>query len=622
VCGLCGAVDLDGLEDAACVERMADAMVHRGPDDRGTYGDAHASLGFLRLSIIDLSPLGHQPMAALDGDVQLVFNGEIYNYRELRRDLVARGHVFRSESDTEVLLAAYLEWGQECVRELRGMWAFAIWDRRAQRLFCSVDRFGIKPLYYRRDGTRLVFASEPKAFRAAGIPLAPDLEVVHDYLAFGAVDQSSRTFFEGVERLPGAHSLVFDRRGLSVAGYWDVPDGDRRPADPVDAVREAFLESIGLHLRSDVPVGTSLSGGIDSSAVAGAVSHLLRTSEEAAAVGTRQRTFTAYFSHAGFDERPYAEAVVAAAGCEPHWVTFDDETFVDDLPAIIYAQDEPFASTSMVAQWYVMKAAAEAGLKVMLDGQGGDEIFAGYLTSFGPFLADLLLRGRLRRLLHETAAIDRLHGLGTGRMVRAIVRSLAPERFARRFQAYESGGDKLLGERLRGTSARAEKTSGGGGSVLRRQLTDLLTRTQLPALLRYEDRNSMTHSIEARVPMLDHRLVELAFSLSGDDLIESGVTKVVLRRALSDLLPTTVASRTDKLGFVTPLDQWWSSGLGRFAREVFNSPTTRSRGLVDADGCLRLLDDVERGSAGAFALWRALNVELWADVFLRETQLV
>ncbi len=225
MCGLCGAVDLEGLEDATCVERMADALVHRGPDDRGAYVDAHASLGFLRLSIIDLSPLGHQPMTAADGDVHLVFNGEIYNYRELRRDLIARGHVFRSESDSEVLLASYLEWGLACVSQLRGMWAFAIWDRRARRLFCSVDRFGIKPLYYSCAGSRLVFASEPKAFAAAGIPMAPNLEVVRDYLAFGAVDQTSRTFFERIERLPGAHSLVFDHHGLSVVRYWDVPPG-------------------------------------------------------------------------------------------------------------------------------------------------------------------------------------------------------------------------------------------------------------------------------------------------------------------------------------------------------------------------------------------------------------
>jgi asparagine synthase (glutamine-hydrolysing) len=622
VCGLCGAVDLGGLDDVTFVERMADALVHRGPDDRGAYADAQASLGFLRLSIIDPSPLGHQPMAAADGDVQLLFNGEIYNYRELRRDLIARGHMFRSESDSEVLLASYLEWGTACVNELRGMWAFAIWDRRPQRLFCSVDRFGIKPFYYSHAGSRLVFASEPKAFRAAGISMTPDLEVVRDYLAFGAVDQTSRTFFEGIERLPGAHSLVFDHHGLSVTRYWDVPRDGHRPTEPVDAARRAFLESISLHLRSDVPVGTCLSGGIDSSAVACTVGHLLRTSEEATAVGTRQRTFTAYFPRAGFDERPYARAVVEAAGCEPHWVTFDDETFVDDLPAIVFAQDEPFGSTSMVAQWYVMKAAGEAGLKVMLDGQGADEIFAGYLTSYGPFLADLLLRGRLGRFLREAAATDRLHDVGAWVIARTLVRSLTPEQFTRRFQAHESGGGRLLGERLPRTAPRHERRS-GDGSLLRRQLIDLLTRTQLPELLRYEDRNSMAHSIEARVPMLDHRLVELALSLSGDDLIENGVTKTVLRRALSDLLPTSVASRVDKLGFVTPLDHWFSSpGLGQFAREVFNSPATRSGGLVNADECLRLLDEGTRGTSRAFALWRALNVALWADIFLREPQRV
>ena len=620
MCGICGLVDLESAGDTDLVARMADALSHRGPDDRGAYADGHAALAHTRLSIIDLSRLGRQPMAALDGRVQMIFNGEIYNYRELRQELKGRGHAFRSESDSEVLLAAYLEWGLDCVEHLRGMWAFAIWDRRERRLFCAVDRFGIKPLYYRHAGQRLTFASEPKAFHAAGLPLAPNPSVVRDYIAFGILDQTDRTFFADVHRLPAAHSLVFDGGGLSVTRYWDLPRAGERPSDPVRAVREELFESIRLHLRSDVAVGTCLSGGVDSSAVACGVSHLLRTSKDAQAVGPRQRTFTAYFEQAGFDERPFAQAVVASTGSEPHWVTFDERSLIDDLPAIVHAQDEPFGSTSIVAQWYVMKAASEAGLKVMLDGQGGDEIFAGYLTSYGPYLVDLLRGGHFRRFAAEAGAFRRLQGVGAGAVLRAMTRSVAPEPLVRRLRARDSGARALVGERLR---ALPQPTAGGTArdrSVLRRQLRGLVARVQLPELLRYEDRNSMAHSIEARVPLLDHRLVELAFSLDGRDLIDGGVTKAVLRRALGDLLPPTVAARTDKLGFVTPLERWWSGRFGRFAHEIFGSSGCRNRGFVDVDECLRRLDGLSHGQAGGFELWRALNVELWAETFSTPAQ--
>jgi asparagine synthase (glutamine-hydrolysing) len=608
-------VDLESSVDTDLVGRMADALSHRGPDDRGSYSDEHAALAFLRLSIIDLSPLGHQPMEALGGRVQMIFNGEIYNYRELREELRGRGHSFRSESDSEVLLASYVEWGLECVHHLRGMWAFAIWDRTAQRLFCAVDRFGIKPLYYRRDGGRLAFASEPKAFHAAELSLTPSLSAVRDYLAFAVVDHGAQTFFEEVQRLPAAHTLVFDGGGLSVTRYWNVPENGNRPTDPIAAVREQFLESISLHLRSDVAVGTCLSGGIDSSAVACAVAHLLRTSQEASSVGPRQRTFTAYFEHPTHDERPFAQAVVDSTGSEPHWVTFDEHSLIDELPAIVYAQDEPFGSTGIVAQWYVMKAASEAGLKVMLDGQGGDEIFAGYTTSYGPFLFDLLRKGHFNRFAAEAKAFGRLQGVSGWGTLRAMVRATAPHQLVRHQQARDSNAHALLGERLRTQPQSTIPRVNRHGSALRSQLLSLITSTQLPELLRYEDRNSMAQSIEARVPMLDHRLVELAFSLDGSDLIDTGVTKAVLRRAVADLLPPAVATRSDKLGFFTPLTTWWTGGLGEFAREIFSSSNCRDRGFVDSAGCLRLLDGASRGRPVGYQLWRALNVELWANAF-------
>jgi asparagine synthase (glutamine-hydrolysing) len=447
------------------------------------------------------------------------------------------------------------------------------------------------------------------------MPLTPKLSTIRDYLAYAVVDHGAETSFNDVHRLPAAHALVFDGKGLSVTRYWSLPENGERPSDPVGAVRDGFLESIREHLRSDVAVGTCLSGGIDSSAVVCAVAHLLRTSQDAQSVGPRQRTFTAYFEQEGYDERPFAHAVVASAGSEPHWVTFDDRSLVDELPAIVYAQDEPFGSTSIVAQWYVMKAAAEAGLKVMLDGQGGDEIFAGYTTSYGPYLVDLLRGGRLDRFATEAKAFGRLQGVSGWAIMRAMVRASAPNQLVRHLQARESEARALVGERLRTQPPSAVPAARGGGSALRRQLGDLVTSTQLPELLRYEDRNSMAQSIEARVPMLDHQLVELAFSLDGRDLIEAGVTKAVLRHALADLLPPAVAARTDKLGFFTPLTRWWAGRLGELAREVFSSSDCRDRGLVDSAECLRLLDGVSRRGAVGYQLWRALNVELWAEAF-------
>lgn len=619
MCGLAGMVSFDAPPDAAGVLRMAEALQHRGPDDQGSYLADHVALAHVRLSIIDLSPRGHQPMAGLEGRVQLVYNGEIYNYRELRAELEGRGHQFRSESDTEVLLTAYLEWGDACLDRLRGMWSFAIWDARTERLFCSIDRFGIKPLYYRQVGGRFVFASEPKAFVAAGMGAVPNSAVLARYLAYGHVDHGSETFFADTNRLEAAHLLVYDRNGLAVRRYWSLPTDGLRPEDPASAVREAFLESVRLHLRSDVPIGTCLSGGIDSSSVACSVADLLRSSRDADAVGARQRTFTAFFGEGGrHDERPFARAVVESTASEPHWITFDAERLLDDLHLIIRAQDEPFGSTSIVAQWYVMKAAAETGIKVMLDGQGGDELFAGYQTAYGPYLRDLLTSLRLHRLWREARSASILHDLDTKRLVRATLRASVPESFVWNVRARESGALGLLGPRLGPAVAPGKPgTRYKASSALRTYLGELITRVQLPELLRYEDRNSMAHSIEARVPMLDHELVELALSLRGEDLIQDGMTKAVLRHALGDLLPHNVAARTDKIGFVTPLETWWSGDLGEFAREVFSAPACRDRGLVDADECLGRLRDPGRSG---FELWRALNVELWAQAYLGPAQ--
>ena len=615
MCGLCGVVALGRPPEIEAVGRMAAALDHRGPDGDGSFADDGVALGFRRLAIIDLSDAGRQPFASDDGALQLVHNGEIYNYRELRRELEGLGHRFRSQSDTEVIVRAYEEWGDDCARRFNGMWALALWDGRGQRLFCSRDRFGVKPFYYSWDGSRFAFASELKAFRATG-PLEPHLPAVRDFVEQGYVDHTDDTFFAGIRKLPPAHSLVVDERGLRSDRYWQLEPREV-DGDTADAVRELFLDAVRLRLRSDVPVGTCLSGGIDSSAIVCAVDHLLRTeAENARPVGDRQRTFTAFFEERGFDERPYAEAVVARTRSQPHWVTFDSRDLVDVLPSIVRTQDEPFGSTSIVAQWFVMRAARDAGLKVMLDGQGADETLAGYHGYFGPFFADLLRSGRLRELGAELRAYRGLHGAGLAATAEALARPFLPERVRWAARGRARGGTALVHPDLPRTRVEPH-VNGFDGGYLRRQMRLILTRRGLPELLHYEDRNSMAHSLEARVPFLDYRLVELLFSLGSSELIRRGRTKDVLRRALGDLLPPVVRDRVDKLGFVTPEAAWLRNGLGELASDVFASREFRDRGFVDAAGAQRSLARHRSGEKTAGSeLWRALSVELWAREFL------
>lgn len=615
MCGLCGVVEFGKPADVECVLRMRETLRHRGPDGTGLFEDEGVALGHTRLAIIDLSDNGLQPFASEDGTVQLLHNGEIYNYRELRAELEGYGHRFRTATDTEVLLAAYRTWGDACVTRFNGMWAFTIWDGRRRRLFCSRDRFGVKPLYYKYEQGRFRFASELKAFGSEAA--RPNPPAIRSFLEQGYVNHTHETMFDGVFTLPPAHSLVLDERGLRLSRYWRLESGHTPPQSAAEAVRETFLDSIRLRLRSDVPVGTALSGGLDSSAVACAVSHLLRTEHESAeAVGARQRTFTAYFDDPGFDERPFAHAIVDQAKAEPHWVSFTSDDLLADLPLIVESQDEPFGSTSIAAQWYVMREARRAGVRVMLDGQGGDEVFAGYPVYWGTRLADLLASGRVRSFAHEAAAYRGMSGARFAAVAAQVARPFIPESLKLRLRGTVTGASALLGSALREVPPLTDGEL-AHGDRLHRMLRRILLCEGLPELLRYEDRNSMAHSIEARVPFLDYRLVELGFSLPGHELLSDGMTKVVLRQALADLIPPVVRDRRDKLGFVTPEARFFRESLGAFAQEVFASRRCAERGLVDTRAALERLGQHRRGELDAgFELWRALSVELWARRFL------
>jgi asparagine synthase (glutamine-hydrolysing) len=610
VCGICGIVDFAAPVHSEPVEAMAAALAHRGPNGLGVVAGMGYALGATRLAVLDISDAAAQPFVSADGELVLVFNGEIYNYRELRKELEGHGEHFRSTGDTEVVLAAYRQWGTACVERFVGMWAFGILDKTNRWLFASRDRFGIKPFYFQQTGSSLVFGSEPKAFAAAHLlDRQPDLTAVARYLDHGWVDEGDRTFFAGLRRLEPGNNLVHDEHGSRIARYWS-PSPSAPVTDGVTAVRDALVDSVRLHLRSDVTIGACLSGGIDSSAIVSIIPRFVG-GDESIHVGPRLQTFTAFFETSRLDERPYARTVVEQSRAAPTWVTFDAASLVDDLPRIVFAQDEPFGSTSIAAQWYVMQAAADSGVTVLLDGQGADECFAGYRTQLAWAVPALVKTGRVAdatRIASRLLSQDGLAGAA------ALSQPLLPPPFRDYLRARAGGGRRLRSPQLRNVQASRSGQSVTSFDGLRRLL---LTSRGLPELLRYEDRNSMHHSVEARVPFLDHRLVELALALPPATLVAGGISKSVLRLAMEGIVPPPVLARNDKVGFETPGSTWFRGRLGELAADVFSSRSFRERDLVDPRTATGLLARHRAGKGDAsLPLWRALNLELWARQFL------
>ena len=622
MCGIAGAVSLnDRRPDPVAVQRMIDRLSHRGPDDEGCASFESATIGMRRLSILDTSPRGHQPMTSADGRYTVVHNGEIYNFLELADELAEKGHTFATTSDTEVILAAYATWGPDCLSRFNGIWAFAIWDRDEEALFLARDRMGVKPLFLSEGEGQLAFASEIKALRTLPwVSSDPQLEVVADYLVDGTVDHRSATFFQDVEHFPAAHSLLVSRTGRTWSRYWATPqlstDASFRAQpgdmDLVDGFRSLLIDAVGLQLRSDVPIGSCLSGGIDSSSIVSIAAGLRSGRLDTAASGHRERdgvpqlAFFAEFREADIDERPYVDAVVGSTGVTLQTTTPDVDLFLASLERVIEAQDEPFGSLSILAQYHVMRLADDAGVKVLLDGQGADELLAGYSNYRGMRLAGGIRSG------DRIAALD---------AARALVAAGGPYRSA---IGYSLLGSRRLPARLiRGrlpsswfggalpSGRRASDPPGEPGTLLARKLWSDVSRDNLPGLLRYEDRNSMAFGIEARVPFLDHRLVEAALALPDRLKIDArGRRKVALHRAMRGIVPDLVLARRDKVAFQPPQDRWL-----RESRDVWLGLA----GDSSAERADMLAPDTMRNALGAFdagriqgdALWRVINLELW-----------
>ena len=600
MCGIAGQYCLDGKEpDTKLLSVMSERLAHRGPDGEGTHISGPVALAHRRLAIIDLSEEGLQPMTNEDGTLWLVFNGEIYNYLELREELVKSGHRFHSQSDTEVILHAYEEWGVGCLPRFNGMWAFALWDEKEQCLFCARDRLGIKPFYFTQAGGSFLFASEIKALLAhpdAGS--VPDDEALGTFLAWGVLDHSEKTMFSGISQLKPAHWMMVTADGPQVPfRYWDAKVSPRIRSDAGDdgvasGLLNVLCSATSIHLRSDVAVGTCLSGGIDSSTLAVLINNLIRD-EAPASIGARQKTFSVVFSDKRFDESRYIDEIVTTTGVDAYRTEPSPEHLWDDIDRLVYMQDEPFGSLSIYAQYCVMRLAREQ-VKVVLDGQGADELLAGYLAYQGSYI------GGLFRSFHVVTGFREI--IGSLRHHNGFFRSAAEQLFVRK-------GRRGL---LKCIASPIDRYGGSLDKVLLRELTS----TNLPALLHYEDRNSMAFSIESRVPYLDVRFVEYVTSLPLSQKIRSGVTKIALRHALRGIIPESIRCRMDKMGFVTPEEVWMREALRPFVLELISSNEFHARPYWDADAVVRnYLSFLAGKSAYSPEIWRIICTELWLRKF-------
>lgn len=596
---------------------MRDRLFHRGPDNGSNWvrNGQRVGLAHRRLSVIDTSHSADQPMATQDGALRIVFNGEIYNYLELQRELEQLGHLFRTRSDTEVLLAALREWGEESLLRLNGMFAFALWDERSRRMLVARDRFGEKPLFLGKGsfGT-VVFASEMKAILVHPLLGCSLNDRAAERYGTGAwYEDDELTFFEGIERLPPAHAAWFREDGSEERRwrYWTPDytqiDTEIKPREAVEQFAELMQRSINLRLRADVPVGSSLSGGLDSSMIVGLLSRERSTSS------FTQNTFSAIFpSDPTMSEDKEIEAVVSHTGVNSFLVTPDPLRLAEESALLHWHQEEPFLSASIYLQWCVARLALQKNTTVLLDGQGADELLAGYQFYFRQRQLDLLDQGRSALAMRETAKFNR----------RLRVASEQYEGSQRRFNAsiaYSTDELRALG---RPSSPVMQYPYSVGtapvqpGFRLRRTLSEALLYNSLPMLLRYADRNSMAFSREARLPYLDYDLVDFCLRLPDDFYVRNGWQKWVLREASGNTIPKKIRWRADKVGYAAPLDIWLRRELFDWGYERVMDSHLKGMPGYDTSAVQTLWDNHQKGSTNnSWALWRWISLAEWLSIY-------
>lgn len=628
MCGIVGIMNFDTTEgvDEKALRAMADIVSHRGPDDEGFYIDGNIGLGHKRLSIIDLKT-GHQPICNEDETIWIVSNGAIYNYLELRQELTAKGHDFKTHSDTEVIIHLYEEYGVKCVDRLNGVFAFSLWDKNNYRLFAARDRLGIKPFYYYSDSKHFLFASEIKSLlKYRHVPRLPNYTGISDYLVFQFC-LDDKTLFEGIKKLLPGHYLVLGATSSqpNVSKYWDL-DFNIDDCHTEDYFADSLLmlieDAVRIQLRSDVPLGTHLSGGLDSSIV---------TCLAARLCGSRIKSFTGGFKVGKeYDETDYAKLVSQFANTDYFEVFPEVSNFVETLPKLIYYLDEPAAGPGVFPQYFVSKIASE-NVRVVLGGSGGDEIFGGYARYIIAYL-EQCIKGAVFQTQEEGKYVVTLDSI--------IPNLPILQNYTPLLQYFWSEGifesmdrryfrliDRTNGERTLFTGefrdeidkkyspfeAFQQAFNRPGMSSYFNKMTCFDVKNLLPALLHIEDRTSMAVSLESRAPLLDHRIAELAASMPPQIKFRGGATKYILRKAIKNIVPGEILKRKDKMGFPVPLSEWFSGELKDFVQNILLSDRARERGIFKTEEVEKA---IRRENQFSRQIWGLLCLELWFREFI------
>lgn len=607
MCGIAGFVDSGLSVDTRDIllESMLERMAHRGPDARGKYFDGPVALGHNRLSIIDLSSDGNQPMQR--GRNYIVYNGEIYNYKEIRSSLESSGVIFSTQSDTEVILAAYEKYGYNCVDKFLGMWSFALWDQEKQLLFCSRDRFGIKPFYYIHSGSAFYFASEYKSLKKSS-RFCSDLNFnqVARSLQLGWCTYKDETYFESVRQLEAGHNLIIEKGLLNTWQYWKI--GSNRSTykthqEACSDFRTLLSDAVKIHLRSDVEVAICLSGGIDSSSLTSLIAEVYPE--------LKFHSFSIYYDGEGeVDERSFIKAVTDKfPQVQPHYYKPDSNIIPDFFESVVDKADVPITGSSPISHFYLVKKIHEAGIKVVLDGQGADEYLGGYTPAYYRRMADLFSDGNIGAsytMLGDIGRSQHLNGIEKLKFAGKTALSLSRDEnslYELEFRKYYPF--LLRKELLKGKAVELEKF---GDNRLDNYLFHSLTTTSLPTILHYVDRMTMSFSVESRVPFLDHRLIDFAFSLPGFEKVNGAQTKSILRESLKDILPEKIYHRKDKKGFVTPGEnKWLRSSLGWLLELDY-----RLMDFLDTRKARSVIDEFKKGNnRHAKLVWRLALLNYW-----------
>jgi len=600
MCGITGVIEKLGQKvDRQKVKEVNRSISHRGPDSEGYFWGNNFSFGHRRLSIIGLGEEGHQPMHdEASSENVLIFNGEIYNYIELKKELIQSGFSFQTSTDTEIILKAYAHWGSSCVNHFNGMWAFALWDKKKNIIFCSRDRFGIKPFYYRNAKENFVFGSEIKQILRYLEDVVANKKVLIDYLVAGLEEHTDGTFFSEINKLAGGHNLIYDlnTHQFKIEKYYSIRFKnlqDRDEESSIKLYKEQLNKAVKLRLRSDVKVGSCLSGGLDSSSITAIASSLYQSETD------KFNAIHAISRDKNTDESSFAESVAKHCQVKLNKIEPSINDFKQNLDEVIYTQEEPFGSPSIFMQYFVMKKAKEIDCKVLLDGQGGDETLLGYESYYPAYLKSLALKEKIKEFFNSSKNSK----LSLLELLKYYLYFTNYKLRLRRIKKKNNFFKKEVLQKYESTVI--EEQSINYANIEDLQVQEIV-KTQLPHLLKYEDKNSMKNSIETRLPFIDFETLECALSLNNRFKINQGWTKYLLRKAVERLLPKSVVWRKNKLGFNAPEESW----LGEIQSEMEES--------IKASKILKELIDLNKLNFTKLdkrAKWRLYNVSKWESLY-------